>query len=72
MDMSSNHPLSEKGSRIFEPHEGPGRPKCQIQCEMLEELIGTQWIYLWKNGLSTPPSLPPLMDDTRNPVITAQ
>ena len=52
MDMSSTHPLSEKGSGIFEPHEGPGRPKCQIRSEMLEELMDTQWIYAGKVGYS--------------------
>ena len=51
MDMSSTHPFSEKGLGIFEPHEGPGRPKCQIRSEMLEELMGTQWIYMGKSGV---------------------
>ena len=72
MDMSSTHPFSEKGSGIFEPHKGPGRPKCQILSEKVEELMGTQWIYVGKSG-SIPENIhTPHMDNTGNPVINAQ
>ena len=46
MDLFSGNGVSQTGSRTFEKHEGPGRPKLQIQSEMLEELrgIGFPWI----------------------------
>ena len=46
MDLSSGNGVSQIGTRTFEKHEGPGRPKRQIQSEMLEELrgIGFPWI----------------------------
>ena len=46
MDLSSGNGVSRIGTRTFEKHEGPGRPKLQIQSKMLEELtgIGFPWI----------------------------
>ena len=46
MDLSSGNGVSQKGPRTFEKHDGPGRPKLQIQSKMLEELrgIGFPWI----------------------------
>ena len=46
MDLSSGNGVSRIGTRTFEKHEGPGRPKLQIESEMLEELrrIGFPWI----------------------------
>ena len=46
MDLSSANGVSQIAPRTFEKHEGPGRPKLQIQSEMLEKLrgIGFPWI----------------------------
>ena len=46
MDLSSVNGASRIGTRTFEKHEAPRRPKRQIQSEMLEELrgIGFPWI----------------------------
>ena len=47
MDLSSGGGVSQIGPKTFQKHEGPGRPKLQIQSEMLEELRGIK--FPWVN-----------------------
>ena len=47
MDLSSGNGVSSRiGTKTFEKHEDPGRPKLHIQSKMLEELTGIRFPWI--------------------------